>query len=764
MVYDAHEDLDPVYRTLHEKMRNLSIRRRNMTLWQQTKWTLYEKKRFERLIKDVIELVNNLVERFPAIWQAQRDLCTVEVSETGTNKTLPVLEGIAAFQDQDVQPEIPAVLKSNSSITNTTMDESMIDLNYTKLENAKTQFRLLALESSTEFSADIRCHVFNRSRYCKPGFEALTYRWAFLKDNTPVYVRVTAYQGEEESDETPYLPWPVTRNLGQALRALRLPDRDRLLWVDALCINQKDNVERGQQVRFMAQNYNACTRDLLWLGPEDAQISRAMRLIPRIQGHGESGHNKTCKSIVETERTTFSAFSDQDWDDLKSLVVHPDVWNRVWIVQELILSPEFTLVCGKDTLDWKCIDSVLDDNHDILRSFDFPGPVSTTLLKVIRKVNAIRMHRMPPEITNRLLDMSLLSTFFWFLDWEATDQRDKVFAVLSIATNGKDLDVDYGKTMDQLSIDFAKSCLAQGNMKLLSYSTSYCVHKFQYLEQHPNGPGNSITETELLVPRRKDWPTWIPDLSDNIIREAKHFRLSIAGMSKYNACGSMEGAEAMRVSQYKVTPSLKLLMGGLFVDSVALINPVTLVSNDETRRNRWIRDVLAWAPSEAKQPNAVSQPYPWADSDNESFLTAYWRTIVTDRRLDKRLNAVELRQANWYTEISDGSDIPEEHLALAGWRFGRTVAGMYCMLPPQSKVGDVLCVPMGGQVPLLLRARSGDDTLYELVGETYVHDIMDGLAMLRGFFNMHKMKQADPNYNLEHSIGTQFYFKVFTIA
>ncbi|KAK4983639.1 hypothetical protein LTR50_007096 [Elasticomyces elasticus] len=68
MVYDAQTDLEPVYRTLHKKMRNLLIRRQNKTLWQKMKWTLYEKKRFERLIKDVIELVNNLVERFPAVW------------------------------------------------------------------------------------------------------------------------------------------------------------------------------------------------------------------------------------------------------------------------------------------------------------------------------------------------------------------------------------------------------------------------------------------------------------------------------------------------------------------------------------------------------------------------------------------------------------------------------------------------------------------------------------------------------------------------
>jgi len=151
-----------------------------------------------------------------------------------------------------------------------TMAAYTISLNYPKLESAKYQFRMLALEASIDFSANIKCHVQNRSRYRNLEFEALSYRWGDPKENTPICIRLTAYQGEEESDETPYLPCPVTRNLEQALRALRLHDRDRLLWVDALCINQKDIVERGQQVRVMAQIYQTCTRGLLWLGPEDA--------------------------------------------------------------------------------------------------------------------------------------------------------------------------------------------------------------------------------------------------------------------------------------------------------------------------------------------------------------------------------------------------------------------------------------------------------------------------------------------------------------
>ncbi|EUC40541.1 hypothetical protein COCMIDRAFT_9613 [Bipolaris oryzae ATCC 44560] len=647
-----------------------------------------------------------------------------------------------------------------------------MNLKYPKLEDADRQFRVLALQSSRDFGANIKCHVHNRSEHPNTAYEALSYRWGDPNDTTLICVRLTEYKDEPQSDETPYLSWPVTRNLEQALRALRLPDRRRLLWVDALCIDQNDDVERSQQVRIMGQIYQNCARDLLWLGPENSQISRAMRLIVKIQGHGASGHDKTCRSMVETESTTFSAFSDQDWDDLKSLLLHPVVWGRVWIIQELILSPEFTLVCGKDTVDWNCIDSVLENNCEVLRKIDLQGPELGTLLEVIGKVSTIRMYRMPPEITTPLFSKSLLTTFFFFLDWEATDRRDKVYAVLSLTTDGKDLGVDYKRTMDQLSIDFARTCLAQGNIGLLSHNTSYCVTKSQYLEPQPISHEYGIAQEVLLIPRRRDWPTWIPDLSDDIIKGAKISGLSVAGVSKYNACGTMKSMEALQVSQCKITPSLGLLIAGIFVDSVAFVSPITLVSENETPRNRWTRDVLTWAPPETKQQNAILQLYPWSDSQHESVVSAYWRTIVTDRRADKRLNAEDLRQSNWYADVSEGADIPQENMLLIGWRFGKTAAGMYCMLPPQSKVGDTLCVPLGGQVPLLLRTRNGNDELCELIGEAYVHGIMDGMGMLRAVAKMSRMLQADPNHDHEYMAtrlrdetkGTQFYMKTFHIV
>jgi hypothetical protein len=112
LIVGVQADVNPDYRTLHKKMRDLFILRKNKTpLRQRVKWALYEKKYFERLIADIIELVDSLVETFPAVRQAQQDLCKEEVGEIRSNEILTVLDGIAASQDKDLHAVILEVLE-----------------------------------------------------------------------------------------------------------------------------------------------------------------------------------------------------------------------------------------------------------------------------------------------------------------------------------------------------------------------------------------------------------------------------------------------------------------------------------------------------------------------------------------------------------------------------------------------------------------------------------------------------------------------------
>jgi hypothetical protein len=74
----------------------------------------------------------------------------------------------------------------------------------------------------------------------------------------------------------------VTPNLKDALHRLKLKDRSRILWTDAICINQNDEVEKGSQVKLMARIYGNATRVCAWLGCTTAQMQPAFEFIDAI--------------------------------------------------------------------------------------------------------------------------------------------------------------------------------------------------------------------------------------------------------------------------------------------------------------------------------------------------------------------------------------------------------------------------------------------------------------------------------------------------
>lgn len=61
--------------------------------------------------------------------------------------------------------------------------------------------------------------------------------------------------------------FPNRENLADALRHLQREDRPGGLWVDAVCINQNDNLEKSKQLLLMKSTYHKATEVVAWLGP-----------------------------------------------------------------------------------------------------------------------------------------------------------------------------------------------------------------------------------------------------------------------------------------------------------------------------------------------------------------------------------------------------------------------------------------------------------------------------------------------------------------
>jgi hypothetical protein len=124
---------------------------------------------------------------------------------------------------------------------------------YDPLDLAQPTIRLARLLRGE--SDDIQCEIFqawlNRPEDLIP-YEALSYTWGstHLTDNVNINGSNLA----------------VTQNLYLALEYLRFKDEDRILWIDGLCIDQKNDKEKGHQVQQMGNIYHRSERVIMWLG------------------------------------------------------------------------------------------------------------------------------------------------------------------------------------------------------------------------------------------------------------------------------------------------------------------------------------------------------------------------------------------------------------------------------------------------------------------------------------------------------------------
>lgn len=141
------------------------------------------------------------------------------------------------------------------------------------------QIRLLKLLPAKSLDDDIRCTIFHTSLDDSPSYEALSYVWG-SEDNPssifvryhPQYIAGASQQHEAEDRDTSLdhcLQLGVTHNLHDALRHIRLPGLERIMWVDAICINQKQDSEKNHQVNLMRQIYLASNQVVLRLGKRE---------------------------------------------------------------------------------------------------------------------------------------------------------------------------------------------------------------------------------------------------------------------------------------------------------------------------------------------------------------------------------------------------------------------------------------------------------------------------------------------------------------
>ncbi|KAF4873556.1 Heterokaryon incompatibility protein 6, OR allele [Colletotrichum siamense] len=298
-----------------------------------------------------------------------------------------------------------------------------------------------------------------------PEYEALSYTWGDASDPLPI----TVGSGGARI--------MVTRNCHGALRNLRLQTSDRLLWIDAICINQKDDLEKTVQVRMMGRVYAASYQVVIYLGDETPssrilfeELALAEDAPLVLKGNRrELDRPHPRPELVEA----MDHLLDRPW------------FNRVWVLQEaynskLATVSDAAVICGssssRTSLLYDCI-------------FGYRG-------------NRVTRHRCPFPIAicrSREKKRRLWRAIYDSLGCAATDSRDRIFALQGlVGENNADFN-DIINYTDGFELTFLKVA--------------------QYLLKYES---NLVVLSLIMHPHQMAMPSWVPSWTD--VRENEHIR------------------------------------------------------------------------------------------------------------------------------------------------------------------------------------------------------------------------------------------------
>jgi hypothetical protein len=170
---------------------------------------------------------------------------------------------------------------------------------YSSLRPGPNTIRLLRILPDAE-GTDIRCELFDfqiRS-FHSSLYEALSYCWG---DATKKYK--IGLNGKNHC---------VATNLFAALHRLRDSDLPRVVWIDAICINQNDLEERALQVQFMAKIYSSASRVVVWLGAEadeSGEVCQMIRTAADLHQRGESRMTRNSQEDIKNSKETVASFN-----------------------------------------------------------------------------------------------------------------------------------------------------------------------------------------------------------------------------------------------------------------------------------------------------------------------------------------------------------------------------------------------------------------------------------------------------------------------
>lgn len=559
-------------------------------------------------------------------------------------------------------------------------------------------------------------------------FEALSYVWG---DTTVRKELIIDAQTVE-----------VTVNLWNALQHLSSRSAHPPLWVDAICINQEDLVEREEQASLVSEIYGGATRVLVWLGSDqDGECTEAPGLVKLIYTECDRrAKDQGCDVLPYAHKLAREAedqaLLDVSISQIEAAMVEANVpelaWNslrklfdnrwftRIWCVQEIGFAQSGVLMLGAMEpipWEWLAVVTAWYKAHD-LNSSNLPSK-----MKGVMYYYALYMF-IGVQVDGHEGAEALVAALWRFHPFQATDPRDKVYGLMGLLRKGGikvPLEVRYVDT--SVADVYASVAMALINerrdLKILAF-----IHH---------------TSADIDTELSDGMPSWVPrwDRGPGLSALNRNFRPGVVT----TACGPHIYAEI------SASPPRTLQLTGLSFDQVDFVSRLMdgdlFNLRDETESESWAGlglfiDLWNRATADGTDDGALERLartltgdyqgrglHEALDEEREQFQASFlgWMALVFKKRGVHSQTGVSPLDVLKGREAYPGLFAKHARSACHGRRVFWTKLGFLGLGPPGMEGDHEVAVLKGGSTPYVLKQR-GDGWLY--LGESYIDGIMFG--------------------------------------
>lgn len=533
----------------------------------------------------------------------------------------------------------------------------------------------------------------------QPIYEALSYTWGTSEKCCAINLNGSH-------------TLPITRNLSNALQRLKRRHEFRTLWVDAVCIDQKDVEEKTAQVALMSQVYRRASCVNVWLGePMPDALSYQHNGTDRTENVRGAESQKV--NADKSSSNPFELVGGVNHSIAQALASNPPGWHgRMWTVQEFVLAKQVIFCWGTAQLayDEAARQSLEDAEQEMISAVvrRKPGYASAEFFWMLEtSIDLVK------QAYWRDNGMSLYFALLLLEAQKATDPRDKVYAVLGLLAESDSMLIkpDYGMSWEET--------YARATYALIQSRCSLDVF-------------GSLRSLPLRTP---ELPSW--SLEFGIWGWASHIlKLRLFQYGDDEAFGFSTGTGGVELDD----SGRKLILPGHDIDSIgSTVSLPGYLSNPELEAH--ICTWLSGAGLDGTETacNALPQPLPSVSSDTFerrlSFLSDLcrsWDTHTSRIRGDegegqperRRLLELRIRRVLKQYSLWNSDSFMVFVTARGRVGFGPTFVQTDDDLIATDNPGIYLVLrPVGGPEPELngkLNSGMTTDTLHALISTVYV--------------------------------------------